>query len=67
VDLERLLFLLRLLTTFNGLDASDPGTSSALAEICTPPPLALREQHLQQSQGVVELYTGSSKASTSSL
>jgi hypothetical protein len=33
VDLERLLFLLRLLTRFNGLDASDPGTASALLEI----------------------------------
>lgn len=39
VDLERLLFLLRLLTSFNGLDASDPATASALAEICTPPPV----------------------------
>jgi len=38
VDLERLLFLLRLLTTFNGLDQSDPATASALAEVCTPPP-----------------------------
>ena len=38
VDLERLLFLLRLLTSFNGLDTSDPATASALAEICTPPP-----------------------------
>jgi predicted kinase len=39
VDLERLLFLLRLLTSFNGLEASDPATASALAEVCTPPPL----------------------------
>ena len=38
VDLERLLFLLRLLTSFNSLDASDPATATALAEICTPPP-----------------------------
>ena len=38
VDLERLLFLLRLLTSFNGLDTSDPGTASALGELCTPPP-----------------------------
>jgi predicted kinase len=38
VDLERLLFLLRLLTSFNGLDAGDPATASALSEICTPPP-----------------------------
>jgi predicted kinase len=38
LDLERLLFLLRLLTTFNGLEASDPATASALAHLCTPPP-----------------------------
>ena len=38
LDLERLLFLLRLLTSFNGLDASDPATAVGLAEICTPPP-----------------------------
>ena len=38
VDLERLLFLLRLLTNFNGLDTSDPATASALAEICNPAP-----------------------------
>ena len=38
LDLERLLFLLRLLTSFNGLDSSDPATASALAEICNPPP-----------------------------
>ncbi|MFM7312944.1 MAG: AAA family ATPase [Cyanobium sp.] len=38
VDLERLLFLLRLLTRFNGLDASDPATASALLEISSPAP-----------------------------
>ncbi|MEB3167305.1 MAG: AAA family ATPase, partial [Synechococcaceae cyanobacterium] len=38
VDLERLLFLLRLLTSFNGLDSSDPATASALLEICSPAP-----------------------------
>ncbi|MCH9714215.1 MAG: WYL domain-containing protein [Cyanobacteria bacterium] len=38
LDLERLLFLLRLLTSFNGLDASDPGTAAALLQICNPPP-----------------------------
>ena len=38
IDLERLLFLLRLLTSFNGLDASDPSTASALLEICNPAP-----------------------------
>jgi predicted kinase len=38
LDLERLLFLLRLLTSFNGLDSSDPATATALAEICNPPP-----------------------------
>ena len=38
VDLERLLFLLRLLTSFNGLDASDPATASALLEICSAAP-----------------------------
>ena len=39
MDLERLLFLLRLLTAFNGLDANDPATAIALAEICTPSPV----------------------------
>jgi predicted kinase len=38
VDLERLLFLLRLLTRFNGLDASDPATATSLTEICSPLP-----------------------------
>jgi predicted kinase len=38
LDLERLLFLLRLLTSFNGLDASDPGTAAELLQICNPPP-----------------------------
>lgn len=38
VDLERLLFLLRLLTRFNGLEASDPATAAALSEICSPLP-----------------------------
>jgi predicted kinase len=38
LDLERLLFLLRLLTTFNGLETSDPATASALAHLCSPPP-----------------------------
>jgi predicted kinase len=38
LDLERLLFLLRLLTSFNSLDSSDPATASSLAEICNPPP-----------------------------
>lgn len=38
LDLERLLFLLRLLTSFNGLDDSDPGTSAELLKICNPPP-----------------------------
>jgi predicted kinase len=39
VDLERLLFLLRLLTSFNGLDDTDPGTASALAQILNPAPV----------------------------
>mgnify|MGYP003336420587 CR=1 FL=1 len=39
LDLERLLFLLRLLTSFNGLDGSDPATAASLAEICDPPPV----------------------------
>ena len=38
LDLERLLFLLRLLIDFNGLDRRDPGTAIALDQICTPPP-----------------------------
>jgi len=38
VDLERLLFLLRLLITFNGLDRSDPATASALQALCNPLP-----------------------------
>ena len=38
LDLERLLFLLRLLTSFNGLDDSDPGTAPELLKICNPPP-----------------------------
>ncbi len=38
LDLERLLFLLRLLTSFNGLDSSEPGTAAALLDICNPPP-----------------------------
>lgn len=38
LDLERLLFLLRLLTSFNGLDDSDPGTAAELLQICNPPP-----------------------------
>ena len=38
LDLERLLFLVRLLTSFNGLDASDPGTAAELLRICNPAP-----------------------------
>ena len=38
LDLERLLFLLRLLTTFNGLDRTDPATASALEQLCNPQP-----------------------------
>jgi len=38
LDLERLLFLIRLLTNFNGLDASDPGTAAELLKICNPAP-----------------------------
>ncbi|MEB3167177.1 MAG: AAA family ATPase [Synechococcaceae cyanobacterium] len=38
LDLERLLFLLRLLTSFNGLDEHDPATAAALLQICNPPP-----------------------------
>jgi len=38
LDLERLLFLIRLLTTFNGLEESDPATAAALLKICNPPP-----------------------------
>ena len=38
LDLERLLFLIRLLTDFNGLEESDPGTAAALTRICNPRP-----------------------------
>ncbi|MCP9793548.1 AAA family ATPase [Vulcanococcus limneticus] len=38
LDLERLLFLIRLMTTFNGLDISDPGTASALLQVLNPAP-----------------------------
>ncbi|MFN7229667.1 MAG: AAA family ATPase [Synechococcaceae cyanobacterium] len=38
LDQERLLFLLRLLTSFGGLDESDPGTAADLIQICNPPP-----------------------------
>ncbi|KAF0655147.1 kinase [Cyanobium sp. Copco_Reservoir_LC18] len=38
LDLERLLFLIRLLTSFNGLEESDPGTAAELLQICNPPP-----------------------------
>ena len=38
LDLERLLFLIRLLSQFNGLDGSDPGTAAALAPLCNPAP-----------------------------
>ena len=38
LDLERLLFLLRLLTSFNGLDRRDPATAAALAQLCNPLP-----------------------------
>ncbi|MCP9829329.1 WYL domain-containing protein [Synechococcus sp. L2F] len=38
LDLERLLFLIRLPTSFNGLDESDAGTAADLIQICNPPP-----------------------------
>lgn len=38
LDLERLLFLIRLLSSFNGLDESDPGTAAGLIQICNPLP-----------------------------
>ncbi len=38
LDQERLLFLLRLLTSYGGLDESDPGTAAELIQICNPPP-----------------------------
>ncbi len=38
LDLERLLYLIRLLTSFNGLDSRDPGTASALLQVLNPPP-----------------------------
>lgn len=38
LDLERLLFLLRLLSTHNGLDSSDPATANALRQIINPAP-----------------------------
>ena len=39
LDLERLLFLLRLLSRFNGLEAGDPGTAAELLKVCNPPPV----------------------------
>ena len=39
LDLERLLYLIRLLSSFNGLDLVDPGTAAALLGICNPPPV----------------------------
>ena len=39
LDLERLLYLIRLLSSFNGLDLKDPGTAAALLGICNPPPV----------------------------
>ena len=39
LDLERLLYLIRLLSSFNGLDLEDPGTAAALLGICNPPPV----------------------------
>jgi hypothetical protein len=38
LDQERLLFLLRLLTNYGGLDESDPGTAAELLQICNLPP-----------------------------
>ena len=38
LDLERLLYLIRLLTSFNSLDCSDPATASALQQILSPAP-----------------------------
>jgi len=38
LDLERLLFLLRLLTSFNGIDDNDPSTAAELLKICNPSP-----------------------------
>jgi predicted kinase len=38
LDLERLLFLIRLLCAFNALDDNDPGTAAELRKVCNPPP-----------------------------
>ncbi|MFM1900437.1 MAG: hypothetical protein RLZZ216_1013 [Cyanobacteriota bacterium] len=38
LDLERLLFLLRLLTQFNGLDQRDQANGLAMEQICNPLP-----------------------------
>ena len=38
IDLERLLFLIRLLSSFNGLDDRDPATAAGLRGILNPPP-----------------------------
>ncbi|MEB3277069.1 MAG: AAA family ATPase [Cyanobacteriota bacterium] len=38
LDLERLLFVIRLLSQFNGLDESDAGTAAELIKICNPSP-----------------------------
>lgn len=38
LDLERMLFLIRLLSSFNGLDDRDPATAAELRAILNPPP-----------------------------
>ncbi len=38
LDLERLLFLIRLLSSCNGLDRGDPATVLAMEQICNPLP-----------------------------
>lgn len=61
LDLERLLFLLRLLTSFNGLDANDPGTAAELLRICNPPPRGdLAERAAAYLAGWKEVHGGNS-------
>lgn len=61
-DLERLFFLLRLLTTFNGLNQEDPATAAGLAAICNPLPEGdLAEQASVYLSKWIEVHGGNSE------
>ena len=62
IDLERLFFLLRLLTTFNGLNQEDPATAAGLAAICNPLPEGdLAEQAAVYLSKWIEVHGGNSE------